>query len=96
MAAKKTNPKRLPATQYDVERARKEGRYEGFNGLMALFLWVRAEDFGDEDMDLHRLRDRIMFYAEEMNAGRLRLYDILSALKEEHAITMEITERRKE
>ena len=35
---KKTNPKKKPATQYDVERARREGRYEGFNGLMSMFL----------------------------------------------------------
>lgn len=49
---KKTNPKKKPSTQYDVERARREGRYEGFNGLMSMFLWVAADDFGFTDGDL--------------------------------------------
>ena len=91
---KKTNPKKIPATLYDVERARREGRYEGFNGLMSMFLWVAAEDFGFTDGDLEKLRERILFYCGEINDGRLRLNDIISALKEEHDITIELTERR--
>ena len=91
---KKTNPKKIPATQYDVERARREGRYEGFNGLMSMFLWVASEDFGFTDGDLEKLRERILFYCSEISAGRLKLSDIISALKEEHDITIELTERR--
>lgn len=91
---KKTNPKKIPATQYDVERARREGRYEGFNGLMSMFLWVAAEDFGFTDGDLEKLQQRILYYCAEISAGRLKLADIISALKEEHDITIELTERR--
>ena len=93
-SGKKTNPKKIPATQYDVERARREGRYEGFNGLMSMFLWVASEDFGFTDGDLERLQKRILFYCQEIKDGRLRLNDILSALKEEHDITIELTERK--
>ena len=91
---KKTNPKKIPATLYDVERARREGRYEGFNGLMSMFLWVASEDFNFNDSDLEKLQQRILFYCEEISAGRLKLADIISALKEEHDITIELTERR--
>ena len=94
MTNKKTNPKKKPATQYDVERARREGRYEGFNGLLTIFLRVVAECFGFKTEDLHKLRDRILYYCGEIKSGRLRLSDIISALKEEHDITIELTERR--
>ena len=91
---KQTNPKKKPATQYDVDRARREGRYEGFNGLLSMFLWVASEDFGFTDGDLEKLRERILFYCGEIKDGRLKLADIISALKEEHDITIELTERR--
>lgn len=90
----KVNPKRKPATQYDVERARREGRYEGFEGLMGIFLWVRAEVFGDADSDLKKTQEGILYYCQEIKAGRLGLNDIISALQEEHGITIELTERR--
>lgn len=94
MAKSKKNPRRLPCSQADVDKARAEGRYEGFNGLMSMFLWVRAEDFGDADKDLQKTQERILYYCEEIQAGRLKLNDIISALKEEHDITVELTERR--
>ena len=94
MAKSKLNPKKIPATLYDVERARREGRYEGFNGLMTIFLWVRSEVFGDEDSALEKTQKSILYYCEEIKSGRLRLDDIISALKEEHDITIELTERR--
>ena len=94
MPSNRTNPKKKPATQYDVERARREGRYEGFNGLMSMFLWVTAEDFNFTDSDLEKLQERIMYYCQEIMSGRLKLNDIISALKEEHGITIQLTERR--
>ena len=90
----KTNPKRKPATQYDVERARREGRYEGFNGLMGIFLWVASEDFKFTDEDLRKMNERTLYYCAEIKSGRLRLNDILSALEDEHGLTIELTERR--
>ena len=89
----KVNPRRKPATQADVEKARREGRYEGFNGLMSIFLWVMVEDFGFSDDDLKRIQERLMFYLDEIKARRLGLDDIISALAEEHGLTIELTER---
>jgi hypothetical protein len=94
MAKSKKNPRRLPCTQADVDKARAEGRYEGFNGLMGMFLWVRSEDFGDSHKDLKRTQERVLYYCQEIKDGRLKLVDIMSALKEEHDITFELVERR--
>jgi hypothetical protein len=94
MAKSKKNPRRLPCTQADVDKARSEGRYEGFNGLMGMFLWVRSEDFGDSHEDLKRTQERVLYYCQEIKDGRLKLADIMSALKEEHDITFELVERR--
>lgn len=94
MAKSKKNPRRIPCSLADVEKARTEGRHTGFNFLISIFLWVRAEDFGDASKDLKRTNERILYYCQEIKEGRLKLDDILSALKEEHDITIELTERR--
>ena len=94
MGKSKKNPRRLPCSQADVDKARSEGRYEGFNGLLTIFLWVVAECFGFKTDDLHKLRDRILYYCQEIKDGRLGLFDIMSALKEEHGLTIELTERK--
>lgn len=94
MAKSKKNPRRLPCTQADVDKARSEGRYEGFNGLLGVVLWELFEDFGFSDDDLMKMQQGIIFYCMEIQAGRLKLNDILSALKEEHNITIELNERR--
>ena len=95
MSDKKVNPKKKPATQYDVERARREGRYEGFNGLLSLFLWVRAECFHDTYEDLLATKEKILYYCQELQSGRLRLEDILSALDEEHDLPIQLTKPRR-
>ena len=95
MSDKKVNPKKKPATQYGVERARREGRYEGFNGLMSMFLWVMFEDFGFSDEDLTKTKERILYYCDELQSGRLRLEDILSALDEEHDLPIQLTKPRR-
>ena len=93
MAKSKKNPRRLPCSQADVDKARSEGRYEGFNGLLGIALWELFEDFGFSDDDLMKMQQGILFYCMEIKDGRLGLFDILSALKEEHGITIELTER---
>ena len=87
----KTNPRRIPRTQADVDRARNEGRHEGYQALMGLFLWVRMERFGDTDEDLQKTKEGIDFYAGELEAGRLKLLEILDALSEEHGVTIELS-----
>lgn len=84
MANKRPNPRRLPATQADVNRAYKEGRHEGYMHLMRLFLWVWCDDFGATRDDVRRMGERIRFYAGEIASGRLRWKDIKEAMVDEH------------
>ena len=85
----RTNPKKKPATQYDVERAWREGYVEGCTYLMSMILWVLHEDFKFSGDDLDRLQERTQYYQQELEAKRLRPEDILSALKEEHGLQVE-------
>ena len=63
----------------------------GLVALMGLFLWVRMERFGDTDEDLQKTKEGIDFYAGELEAGRLKLLEILDALSEEHGVTIELS-----
>lgn len=90
MANKRPNPRRIPATQADVNKAREEGRHEGYLKLLTLFLWVWCEDFGASDDDVRRMGERIKFYAEEVASGRLRWKDIKEAMADEHDWNIEL------
>ena len=90
MANKRPNPRRIPATQAAVNKAREEGRHEGYILLMSLFLWTWREEFGASDDDLQRMGERIRFYSEEIVAGRLRLQDIQEAMLDEHGWNIEL------
>ena len=91
MANKHLNPRRIPATQAAVNKARDEGRHEGYVTLMTLFLFAWCSDFGASDDDVSRMGERIKFYAEEIAVGRLRLKDIQEAMYDEHGWNVELS-----
>ena len=87
---KKMNPKKKPATQYDVERARREGRDEAYKTILAIFLWAWKEKFHASDDDIVKMGDYLRFYAQEIAAGRISARDIMEAMDDEHGWNLEI------
>ncbi len=87
---KKTNPKKIPATQYDVERARREGREEGYTTMMQIFLFVFLDAFHASHEDLEKMGERLKFYLQEINAGRIKPADIVSATGIEYDYDLEL------
>ena len=89
-SSKKTNPKKIPATQYDVERARREGLEEGYTTMMQIFLFVFLDAFHASDEDLEKMGERLKFYLTEIHAGRLKPQDIVSATDIEYDYNIEL------
>ena len=89
-SSKRTNPKKIPATQYDVERARREGREEGYTTMMQIFLFVFLNDFHASHEDLEKMGERLKFYLTEIHAGRLKPKDIVSATDIEYDYNIEL------
>lgn len=84
--SKKTNPRRIPRTEADVERARKEGLKFGREAATVLFLTV-LYDKEHADMEiLQRVWGEINDLADSVIKGYVTIADLKNTLKEEYGV----------
>ena len=84
MGKKKTNPKRIPKTQADVDRAEEKGRAFGMEFMANLTLWVLIDKHDAPDEDVLQLRDEILYLCDSIDKGYVSYPDIRRALRVEH------------
>lgn len=88
MAKKKTNPKKIPRTQRDVDEAYRLGTYKGTEA--ALIIWVLSmRDCGVDNDSVVVYFEKFLSNVESMHSGYMKLYDAKKALEEEYDITFE-------
>lgn len=81
----KTNPKRRPATQQDVDRAYAKGTTDGCNLAMAIFLTVIVDKFNGKDWvpDIWEACSKL---SQEIKEHRVNLFDLVNVLEAEYDI----------
>ena len=84
---KKTNPRRKPATQEDVNRAWGEGCIEGIRCMEAIILNCLCDKYADQ-VDVEQFWDDLNKLSESYAEGRFTLADIRNMLKEEYKILL--------
>ena len=83
MGKNKTNPRKQPATQADVERARAQGRQQGVLDCAVLFLTVLRDKEGFETEDLERLWSELGDLGDSVVNGYASIADLKNVLKQE-------------
>ena len=83
MGKNKTNPRKQPATQADVERARAQGRQQGVLDCAVLFLTVLRDKEGFETEDLKRLWSELGDLGDSVVNGYTSIADLKNVLKQE-------------
>ena len=81
----KTNPRRQPATQADVDRAWKQGLLKGIDNACIIFLTVLVDKFNGAD-HIADVWEEINKLSEEIKEGRVSFSDLKTVLKEEYGI----------
>ncbi len=81
----KTNPRRRPATQADVDRAWKDGMMKGIDNAIIIFLSVLVDKFNGAD-HIADVWEEINKLSEEIKEGRVSFADLKTVLKEEYGI----------
>ncbi len=81
----KTNPRKRPATQMDVDKAYARGTTDGCNLAMAIFLTVLCDKFNGADLvgDIWEHCNRL---SEEIKEHRINLFDLVDVLRTEYEI----------
>ena len=83
---KKTNPRRRPATQADVKRAKREAQNEALSLSMVIFLTVMKDKEGATNEDLYRIWKEIEDLSDSVAQGYVDLWDLRTVLREEYNI----------
>lgn len=85
----KTNPRRIPRTQADVDRAHELGREEGSNGALVLFLYTLLDKFGATDDELKQFADAFSYTVDSIEKGYITEADLRTVVREEYHTTVE-------
>ena len=83
----KTNPRKIPPTQADVDRARDEGVITGVHYASAMFMNVLLDKFNAQDyvVEIWHHMEKL---SEEVKEGRVKVPEIIRMLKEEYDIEL--------
>lgn len=88
MKKKKPNPRRRPATEADVERAKKSAHTLGLKWAIYLILYILLDKHDASKEDLQQLADEINYYAESITEGRITWKDIERVVRDEYEIEL--------
>jgi len=85
----KTNPRRIPRTQADVDRAYERGREEGVNGALILFLYTMMDKFNAGDDELKQFADAFSYTVDSIEKGYVTEADLRKVVRDEYHTTIE-------
>lgn len=81
----KVNPRKIPRTQADCDRAWERGVLDGVSNATAMFLTVIVDKFDGADYVMS-LWDEINKLSDEVKERRVSVADLKNTLKEEYQI----------
>ena len=85
----KTNPRRIPRTQADVDRAHERGREEGINGALIIMLYAMHDKLGADDAQLRQFADAFSYTVDSIEKGYITEADLRTVVREEYHTVIE-------
>lgn len=86
---KKINPRRVPASKADVNRARDKAASDAVHLAMAIFLTVLKDDMGFTNDQIIHVWNRVDKLSQEVAERRINVHDLCGVLESEYSITLE-------
>ena len=85
MNRKKVNPKKIPRTQFDCDRAFDNGVIVGVRNASAIFMTVLVDKFNGADW-VQDVWKEITKLSEEVLEGRVSVSDLRDVLRKEYGV----------
>lgn len=82
------NPRRRPASQADVKRAKSAATNEAITGAWAILLTALRDKEGYGPKRLRRVWDEVNYLIDSINQGFINVNDLRRALEEEAGIKL--------
>ena len=86
MAKKKPNPRRIPATRADVEKATKQGTDEAATFAIAIIFSALTDKMGWTKEQLQELWGHVDYISDSVTKGYVKIPQLVQTLKEEYGV----------
>lgn len=80
---KKVNPRHRPATQADVNKAKKTAKNEAIEVTLGIVLTVLRDKKGYEKDELRSFWNDVQYLSDSILKGYVSIHDLLGVLKED-------------
>ena len=87
------NPRRVPMTLADVNRAEQRGREIGLEFALNIVLYVLKDKHDAPTEDILQLRDEFMYVIDSVAHKYLSYSDIVKTLKSDYDLSIKIVDR---
>lgn len=84
--SRKTNPRRIPATQADVKRAKDKATGDACRACMAIFFTVLLDKEQADKETLQRVWGEVESLSDSVAKGYASISDLMRVLREEYEI----------
>ena len=88
MKKRRVNPRRKPATQADVEKAKQQAQTHAINMVWAVFFTALRDKEGFGYTRLRRVWDEVNYISDSIDKGYVKLDDLVNELAK-YGITLE-------
>lgn len=85
----KTNPRRIPRSQADVDRAYQRGMEDATQGLLGIVV-ITLKDLGEPDDYIAKFEKKFNKTVQSLLNGDIKERDVSGALKEDYDIEVEL------
>ena len=85
--SKKPNPRKIPKTQADVDKARKHGQSQGIELAMTIFFTAILDKGFLPTEDIPKLWDAVLYVSGSIIEGYVDIYEQKKMLEEEYGVT---------
>lgn len=88
MGKKKVHPKRKPATQADIIKAKKDAQNKAIDTAWAIFFTVMVDKEGYGKKRLNRIWEEVCDLSDSIAKGYVSVNDLMKVLEDEKGIVL--------
>jgi hypothetical protein len=85
--SKKPNPRKIPRTQADVDKAQRLGQSQGTDLAMTIFFVAVLDKGIVEREDIPKLWEAVCYVSDSIKQGYINIYEQQRILEDEYGIT---------
>lgn len=88
MAKKKPNPRKIPATKADIEKAKRKGTEEASTFAIAIIFSALTDKMGWTKEQLLELWGHVDYLSDSVAKGYVKVSQLVHTLKEEYGVKL--------